>query len=173
MQARRLYRSDGTASGTYPLTDTSVSVFLGDNDLVAVNGYAYFPIFNNMGTIDLWKSDGTPSGTAIVKGGFYSGGGYGITGLDAYGNLLVFTAFDSINGRELWRSDGTEAGTFMIKDINTGSAGSIFGGTINVFMEYGGEIFFEADDGINGEELWKSDGTEPVSYTHLRAHETR
>lgn len=43
----------------------------------------------------------------------------------------------------------------LLKDINTGADGSVPQSLINV----NGTLFFTADEGINGEELWKSDGT--------------
>ncbi|MCP4711410.1 MAG: hypothetical protein GY869_22550, partial [Planctomycetes bacterium] len=45
---------------------------------------------------------------------------------------------------------------YLVKDIyNTDDSGSYPGNIV----EIGGAIFFTADDGVNGEELWKSDGS--------------
>src|SRR6266536_3528523 len=43
----------------------------------------------------------------------------------------------------------------LVKDIRSGASGSQLGGLINVQ----GTLFFVADDGNTGMELWKSDGT--------------
>ena len=52
-------------------------------------------------------SDGTESGTVMVKN-INSGSGSSIpTYLTAVGNTLYFRAFDVTNGIELWKSDGT------------------------------------------------------------------
>jgi ELWxxDGT repeat protein len=79
-------------------------------------------------------------------------------------NNLFFHATDSINGNELWVSDGTEAGTYMVEDIFPGPYGS---SPSNIFLpgdpygtEYNGVYMFVANDGIHGDELWKSDGTQ-------------
>ncbi|BAY87535.1 hypothetical protein NIES267_70590 [Calothrix parasitica NIES-267] len=54
------------------------------------------------------------------------------------------------NRVELWKSDGTADGTVLVEDINPGSASSSPGG-LTVFD---GELYFSADDGVNGRELW-------------------
>lgn len=43
-----------------------------------------------------------------------------------------------------------------VKDIRPGTSSSSIVETTNV----GGTLFFVANDGVNGAELWKSDGTE-------------
>ena len=45
----------------------------------------------------------------------------------------------------------------MVKDIRPGSAGSLAG--LVDYQLFNGEIYFRADDGTNGQEVWKSDGT--------------
>lgn len=82
----------------------------------------------------------------------------------ASNGLLFFTATNSNTGRELWRSDGTEAGTFMVKDINPGE-----GDAFDLYFHYSaaehnGIIYFKANDGEHGAELWRSDGTEVGTY---------
>src|SRR5204862_226073 len=50
---------------------------------------------------------------------------------------------------------GTADGTILVKDIHAGNGSSNPGSLMNA----SGTLFFSADDGVNGGELWKSDGT--------------
>src|SRR5205085_6653553 len=86
-------------------------------------------------------------------------------------NKFYFPASTEDEGAELWSSDGTTANTQLFMDINPGTDGSSafflpdFFGITNLqglhTHLYNGKIFFEADDGTNGTELWITDGTVP------------
>ena len=75
---------------------------------------------------------------------------------------LFFAANDGTNGYELWKSDGTNAGTVMVKDIYPGytTSGIAYSSEPRNLTNVNGTLFFTANNGINGRELWKSDGTE-------------
>src|SRR5689334_5427015 len=78
----------------------------------------------------------------------------------AVGNVIYFIANDGRHGKELWKSDGTGPGTNMVKDIYPGVGSldpeDIYPGELT---NVNGTLFFVADDGSHGVELWKSDGT--------------
>lgn len=61
-------------------------------------------------------------------------------------------------GCELWRSDGTPEGTQLVKDINPGQSGGLTYMERNV-LRIGNQVYFPADDGARGSELWVTDGT--------------
>lgn len=75
------------------------------------------------------------------------------------GNLFYFLADDGVHGYELWRSDGTL--TQLVSDINPGAgssnAGYFYseGTTSGNMVVVNGTLFFTADDGTHGIELWK------------------
>src|SRR5262245_49431891 len=71
---------------------------------------------------------------------------------------LFFIADDGAHGPEVWKCDGAADGTVLVKDINPGSAGSLNPVNSRLF-NLGGTLYFSADDGVHGEELWTSDGT--------------
>ncbi|HIF90627.1 MAG TPA: hypothetical protein EYQ58_03685, partial [Candidatus Poseidoniales archaeon] len=166
-----LWKSDGTASGTIMLKDICPQVncdgnprpgdTLGYNqEMTVIGNTLYFEASSTYCasspcTTELWKTDGTTSGTVMVKA-FDQGQ---LKYMTPVGNTLFFQADDSISGRELWKSDGTESGTMMVKDINTEI--SDLGSSPYGLTPIGNTLFFTADDGINGQaQLWKSDGTE-------------
>jgi ELWxxDGT repeat protein len=124
-------------------------------ELVNFNGSLFFQAYDGVHGFELWKSDGTETGTIMltdVDPG--TDGSYPAHFVDVNGTLY-FEANDGTAGYELWKSDGTDAGTVMVKDINSGSGSSSPTSLTNL----SGLLFFPADDGINGIELWKSDGT--------------
>ncbi|MDT9313919.1 ELWxxDGT repeat protein, partial [Limnospira sp. Paracas R14] len=50
----------------------------------------------------------------------------------------------------------TQAGTVLLKDINPGTGNS----SPSNFTVVNDTLYFTANDGTNGTELWKSDGTQ-------------
>ncbi len=60
---------------------------------------------------------------------------------------------------ESWTDES--GGTVLVKDIN---AGIPFGSSIAGATAVSGRLFFTATDGLNGQELWVSDGTSAGTY---------
>ncbi len=129
--------------------------------LTPVGGTLYFTADNLGSNIELWKTDGTPAGTSLVKEIQPSTvAGSQPLQLTPFNGALYFQANGNAGGRELWKSDGTTNGTVMVKDIHP--AGNAFSGPVlstEPFVVMGSAFYFRANDGTNGFELWKSDGT--------------
>jgi ELWxxDGT repeat protein len=117
--SQQLWRTDGTAAGTFALTSLSpgrVATF-GDS-IRDVNGTLYFLAAGGGLGQELWKTDGTVAGTVLVKDISPGAPDSLPTGFMSIGNVLLFSANDGVaNGTELWRSDGTDPGTQLLKDI--------------------------------------------------------
>ena len=115
---------------------------------------------------ELWTSDGTTSGTVMVKD--INPGGYSSrpTDLTDVAGTLFFSARDGVHGPQLWKSDGTGAGTVLVRIIHKCSqhVGPDY------LTDFKGSAFFSADDGVHGNELWKSDGTS-AGHRHGRQHQ--
>jgi ELWxxDGT repeat protein len=72
----------------------------------------------------LWISDGTATGTVLLKDIVAGGSSSNPYSLTAVGDLVYFVAYDADGGTELWVTDGTADGTQRVEDINPGANGS-------------------------------------------------
>lgn len=154
-----MWRTDGTEAGTFMPLDA----FPGDvggsmTHAATFNGLLYYRCRGDSEGDELWISDGTPGGTQLFKeinATSTSTPSY----LTVVGNKIYFIANDGIHGVEPWVSDGTVSGTVLLKDVNPGSgSGGLFP---TVFASSGTtRVYFTANDGNSGTELWTSNGTE-------------
>ena len=99
------------------------------------------------GQEQLWKSDGTTTGTQLLKtfpdGGVYDGNIVSLQG-------VAYFRGGGTDLPELWRSDGTPEGTNMVVDV---------GGGIADLTSTGSALFFAVLESNDQGELWTSDGT--------------
>ena len=75
------------------------------DELTAVGTTLYFQANDGNNGRELWKSDGTASGTVMVKDINSGSGSSSPSNLTAVGNTLYFSADDGTNGDELWKSE--------------------------------------------------------------------
>jgi ELWxxDGT repeat protein len=162
---RELWKTDGTLAGTVLVKD--ISPANGDSNpyaLTAIGSTLYFMADDGTNGYELWKSDGTAAGTVLVKDINPGSGSSFPAAFTAVGGTVYFTASDGTNGRELWKTNGTAGGTVLVKDINTATGPGYYSGEFgssfpSSLTAVGGTLYFTADDGEHGEELWKTDGT--------------
>lgn len=155
-----LWKSDGTTEGTVLVKPIDAS------NLIVFKQSLFFSGSDPATGTELWQSDGTSEGTTLVKDINPGTGSSYLYNLMVFNNTLFLIANDGTTGEELWKSDGTTQGTQLIKDIFPGQPSGltafhlVFCSSFSI-IPYGfkDRLFFAANDGIHGYELWESDGT--------------
>ncbi len=144
-----LWRTDGTAAGTYSITPSGVSLNPADISPVADGRTVFIDQSNADGSGPLWVTDGTAAGThALVDAALGSDVRFGGAVTDG---RAIFTATDAANNISVWSTDGTAAGTAEI--LVNGPADApvrVPGG----YLAANGKVFFDSGYG-----LFATDGT--------------
>ncbi len=122
------------------------------NYLTAVGSTLYFTATTDALGAELWKTDGTQSGTVLVKDiapGVLGSGPYQLTNVDG---VLYFRAYSpEENVQRLWKSDGTAVGTVPIDAAISVRA--------RYLQNVNGVLYYIDERSDTGWELWRSDGT--------------
>lgn len=155
---RALWVSDGTEDGTKRVDmpeATSVP-----NRMTAMGNDIYFRATHQTKGIELWFSDGTSAGTDVVTE-INPGGNHSYPDLlTVMDDMLYFAARDDSEKDELWRTDGTEGGTENVAVIrDDGVVGGLYNNKAKDMVAMNNRLYFAADDGDIGAELWTSDGS--------------
>jgi ELWxxDGT repeat protein len=142
-----LWKSDGSEPGTQLVKDINLGPAngLSANPYFAAIGSTMYFVASTPAGAGIWKSGGTEAGTIQVK----SMGSSNPRDLTTRGGTLYFD-----NAQGPWKSDGTDVGTQLIKQIRVSGDSQIQNFTVSDT-----KLFFTADDGVNGRQLWTSDGT--------------
>lgn len=150
-----LWRSDGINTSMVKNIITGNQSSSNNDKKVKIGNVWYFNASDSRGS-ELWKSDGTPEGTSIVKDINLGANSTFIQEIVAVDNIIYFiTISTNENKKRLWRSDGSESGTFEIP-LNSG-----YTQNYDVNPQYltavGNKLFFK---GLSNQGyLWVSDGT--------------
>ncbi|MCB2199954.1 T9SS type A sorting domain-containing protein [bacterium] len=147
--------SDGTEIGTDYLEDSGAeSLFAGGDEYCVWDGYYYFDGMSDEEIPQLWRTDGTPSGSGPVSEDLF----LEFMGESMYATdtKLFFVASDPAYGCELRVTNGSTIS--LVEDI-TPSGDSMFIG----FVVMNNTLYFAAYDGMNAY-IYRSDGTSAGTY---------
>jgi trimeric autotransporter adhesin len=174
-----LFKTNGIAA-----TVETVKQFAADDNIdkfYLVNGLIYFFTRNEVSgfgddeNLQLWKSDGSPTGTVMIKEVFPPTNiasnidlqGFNITAFN--NNTILFFANRpaDLSGNDgeihFWESDGTETGTVeLAAEIlpNETSSRNFYNDLANYIVPYNANTaLFTFYDAAHGQEIWKTDGT--------------
>lgn len=155
------WATDGTPAGTIQLADLtpgSFDTFWSGSDAAVHDGYLYFPAITQTKSA-LWRTDGTPAGTGLYLESLSSPFAMFVGDMTSFqGELYLRMSMpEDAAGIELYRSNGTPGDFELVADIQPGFAPGMASPT--PLVEAGGLLYFRADDGVYGRELWKTDGT--------------
>lgn len=159
-----LWRSDGTAAGTYlvkdiiPGNDSGAAV----NGLIAANGLLFFAASTNDNGVEPWVSDGTEQGTHLLMD-IYPGsyGSYPNQFVNVNGSVFFSVSTYGYNN-QLWKTNGTEAGTVLVKDIQQSGIGY---GNIFELTAVNDIAWFIAYTYNTGYQVFRSDGTDVGTFS--------
>jgi ELWxxDGT repeat protein len=159
-----IWKTDGTTAGTKLFIDTDPGIEAGTGSgitsMAYYKGKLYFGADEGLFGKELWSSDGTDTGTHMLKNispllPIFGEEGSEPDNFAEVNNQLLFSAATIQTGTELYRTDGTAAGTGLVKDIWNGMIGS----TPKELTPLNGQVYFYADGDSPGEELFKSNGS--------------
>ena len=148
------------ARGTRQLTN-----FVGDGagsnaqNMTALGSKTVFYADDGVHGVELWVTDGTTSGTTLLKdiapGASSSKPAYSDQ-IVVMGNKAYFAASSGELDHALWSTDGTTAGTQLVHQFTVDHDDC----PPNNFAVLNSRLYFSADDVNTGCELWTSDGTD-------------
>ena len=133
---------------------TPSSGVLSTTESVGVGSLFYFTFDDGVHGVEVWRSDGTPAGTFLLKDIFPGNCPSSPQSLTASGGLLYFVTSGPEAGFQLWKSDGTPEGTSLVKILYDGPGYLRF-----PLRDAGGKLFFLATSPSFSADLWVTDGT--------------
>ncbi len=153
---RELYVTDGTIAGTRRVTDLFAGVggAFGNYDarMTAANGRVYFRATSSTEPgCALFVSDGTAAGTHCA----YNAASVALGPVQEFvitdNGAVVFGAWNAADGEEPRVLFNGNLVAVTGGDIASGPTGS----APQLFRAAGNDVFFRADDGVTGAELWR------------------
>lgn len=150
---RKLWRTDGTTAGTKLVRNFGDS-WVSSIELEPAGDRLFFTSIDAEHGNELWVTDGTSPGTSIVRDITLGPDATEFGAWRGWNDTFYFFVNSNYGATHtIWRSNGTETGTHPVHAIS----GSIE--SPGFFNQSADRLYFWADDGIHGTELWSTDGT--------------
>lgn len=137
-------------------------------NLIGFKGNLYFQADNRGNGYELWRSDGTATGTVMLKDIRRDDLGSGetlapvdISNMVATPDLFYFAAIKSTGVNSLWKSDGTTTGTRPVVDFAGSPTAHMIGASANLIVY---SLTYDTHY-----ELWSSNGTATGTKLLMRA----
>ncbi|MGB0313225.1 MAG: putative Ig domain-containing protein, partial [Poseidonia sp.] len=156
-----LWAHDTSNHSTWQITDINYGT--GDSNpgeylTIIVGDTIYFDASDGSYNHALWAHDTSNRSTWRVSNIAVSGHSYPETPRRGAGELLVgdtlyFSATDGVHEHEWWAHDTSNHSTWRVADINSGSGSSDPGNYLEGHL-IGDTMYFSANDGSTGNELW-------------------
>jgi ELWxxDGT repeat protein len=152
LSGRELWTSDGTDPGTQMIELNPGPPPSNPHSLTVVGNLLYFGASTASHPSSLWVNDGTAGGTYELYDTF-SGYGPSVAAFSiANGYGRPFFSGSAGAGYELWTGNGRTFGSYQVQDINPGGDANP-----SLLTTSGGLLYFVANDGTSGSELWATD----------------
>lgn len=146
-------------------TDASINPSSSPDELTPLEDCFLFVADDLVNGRELWRSDGSQQGTALLADIYPGRIGSNPEQLARVGTTVYFAAESPDYGTELWASDGTTAGTAQQLDIWPGNGNS--SGPMHL-TACNGTLYFSAYRAYDGREMWTAvPGRKPVRVTNL------
>lgn len=171
-----MFMTDGTLGGTKVLKDIIPGSGSGGGRILNITtNKIYYIASDGVTGNELYISDGTTPGTSFLKD-MIPGVASPTVEFYNYTNTIndnfYFISTTPTNGTELWFTDGTTSGTKLVADIWPGTGNSIQPVSFKRLKGNSNDLFFVANNGVNGEELWFSNGTSVSLVKDIRPGST-
>jgi ELWxxDGT repeat protein len=83
-----------------------------------LNKIIYYSADDGIHGTELWRSDGTDTGTYMVKNIAAGNASSYPANITVFNNKIYFAAYNKERGNELYQSDGTTTGTILLKGVS-------------------------------------------------------
>ena len=143
----QLWRTDGTADGTFALTTFTSTTDGGIFTPFPVGDATWFSTNTNLGR-KMYRTDGTAIGTVVAPPS----------------NYVTDRVFAHLDGRVVFRGNvtATPANKLLVTDGTSGGTSELLPDLLAIpapQAAVNGQLFFPGSDATNGTELWRTRGT--------------